>query len=253
MNTTKPARPGGDLDDWVWQVQTLEDLAEFVREHGPRTQAPLPVLNWTLGAGRSVSARLTSYDPGALDTLRAYASVFGVPVTERVEADRTVYTVRGRFGPPQVERLPRVRAVIQATVWAELDDRADGNAQHDQRLDERREPLGAQTAQTDGGQPPPDTGVEAEDDARTFEQDAHGVCGKKAVGLKGRVGRCVLGAGHWNPRSVGYDPQAVEHYDPTFGHWHPRSHAAAAGAARDAFDAGETGAAPTADGGASCT
>jgi hypothetical protein len=115
-------RPGADVDHWVWQLQTLEDLAAFTREHGPRSALPLPVLNWTVGAFRTVSAELASYDPNALATLAAYAAALGADVTERAAPDRTVYTVKGRLGRREgTEREPRIGVVIRATVWRELD------------------------------------------------------------------------------------------------------------------------------------
>ncbi len=123
-------RPGADVDAWVWQSQTLDDLAAFVRAHGPTSKAPLPVLNWTIGAGRSIGADLPSFEPDTqrMATLDAYAAVLGAAVTSRVEKDRTVYTLRGRIGRPEgTDRRPRVAVSIRATVWREL-DAADGGA-----------------------------------------------------------------------------------------------------------------------------
>lgn len=123
--TKQPALPV-DLDAWLRQMQTLEDLAAFVRAHAPGTSSPLPVLNWVIGSFQSVSAELSSYDPHALATLQAYARVFGVQVDGRIETDRTVYCVRGRLGRPEGSG-PRIRVVIRATVWRD-DDAAGGAA-----------------------------------------------------------------------------------------------------------------------------
>lgn len=128
----RPQRPGADVDAWVRQSQTLDDLAAFVREHGPRSAAPLPVLNWTIGAFRAIGAALPAFEPDAdrLATLNAYAAVLGAAVTSRVASDRTVYTVRGRIGRPEgTDRQPRISVIIQATVWRDLDDlEPDGGA-----------------------------------------------------------------------------------------------------------------------------
>lgn len=124
-----PKRLGADLDAWVWHCQTLADLTAFVEAHGPASKTPLPVLNWRIGAGRTISADLPSFEPDAqrLATLDAYAAVLGAEVTSRVASDRTVYTVRGRIGRPEgSDRQPRISVIIQATVWRELDDDADG-------------------------------------------------------------------------------------------------------------------------------
>lgn len=119
-----------DVDAWVRQSQTLDDLSAFVREHGPRSKTPLPVLNWRLAAFREIGADLPSFEPDAdrMATLDAYAAVLGAVVSSRVENDRTVYTVRGRIGRPEgTDKQPRIAVIIQATVWRELDD-ADGGA-----------------------------------------------------------------------------------------------------------------------------
>ena len=130
MNTRPArARPGADLDAWVRQAQTLADLAAFVQAHGPAGKAPLPVLIWTLGAFRAISADLPSFEPdaGRMATLDAYAAALGAVVTSRAASDRTVYTVRGRIGRPEgTDRRPRISVIIQATVWRELDDDTDG-------------------------------------------------------------------------------------------------------------------------------
>jgi hypothetical protein len=125
-------RPGADVDAWVWQSQTIADLAAFVEAHGPASKTPLPVLCWRLGVGRSIGADLPSFEPDArrLAALDAYAGVLGTVVTERVEKDRIVYTVRGRIGRPEgTDKQPRVSVIIQATVWLDpADDDADGGA-----------------------------------------------------------------------------------------------------------------------------
>lgn len=124
-------RPGVDVDAWVWQSQTLADLAAFVEAHGPATNTPLPVLCWTLGVGRSIGAELPTFEPEAqrMATLDAYAGVLGAVVSSRVASDRTVYTVRGRIGRPEgTDKQPRVSVTIRAMVWCELDDDADGGA-----------------------------------------------------------------------------------------------------------------------------
>ncbi len=123
--------PGADVDAWVRQSQTLADLAEFVKAHGPATTTPLPVLCWKLGVGRAISAELPTFQPDAqrLATLDAYAEVLGAVVTSSVKRDRTLYAVRGRIGRPEgSEHKPRISAVIRATVWRELADDADGGA-----------------------------------------------------------------------------------------------------------------------------
>ncbi len=128
---TASPRLGADVDAWVWQVQTLEDLSAFVGEHGPKAAVPLPVLNWTLGVGREIGADVPSFKPVAerLATLEAYAAALGVAVASRVASDRTVYTVRGRIGRPEgMDRRPRIGVIIQATVWHESDDDHDTDA-----------------------------------------------------------------------------------------------------------------------------
>lgn len=131
--TPTPAakRPGADPDAWAWQSQTLDDLAAFVREHGPASKAPLPVLNWTIGAFCAISADLPTFEPDAqrMATLDAYAAALGAVVTSRVASDRTVYTVRGRIGRSEgTDRQPRISVIIQATVWRDLDDEPNGGA-----------------------------------------------------------------------------------------------------------------------------
>lgn len=129
--TAVAKRPGADVDAWVWQSQTLADLAAFVDAHGPASKAPLPVLCWTLGVGRAIGAELPTFHPDEqrMATLHAYARVLGTVVSERVTPDRTVCTVRGRIGKPQgADRQPRVAVIIRATVWRELDDEPDGGA-----------------------------------------------------------------------------------------------------------------------------
>ena len=111
------------VDHWVRQVQTLEDLTAFVHEHGPRSAQPLPALNWQIGSFHGISADLVApYDPDPLGTLAAYARVLDTSVVESVAPDRTRYTVRGRIGRPEgTAREPRIRVIIQSTVWHELD------------------------------------------------------------------------------------------------------------------------------------
>lgn len=46
-----------------------------------------------------------------------------------------------------------------------------------------------------------------------------GLCGARAVDLDANTGRCTRPEGHWNPQSVGYDPQHAQHHDPGFGAW----------------------------------
>lgn len=124
-------RPGADLDAWVWQSQTLADLLAFVEAHGPASSTPLPVVNWTLGTGRAISAELPSFEADAqrLATLNAYAAVLDAAVSRRTESDRTVFTVRGRIGRPEgADNQPRIRVLIQATVWRDLDQDTDGGA-----------------------------------------------------------------------------------------------------------------------------
>lgn len=129
--SSQPKTPGADADAWVRQSQALDDLAAFVREHGPRSASPLPVLNWHIGAFRSIGADLPTFEPDAdrLATLDAYAAALGAVVTSRVASDRTVYTVRGRIGRPEgTDRQPRISVTIRADVWRDLHDDADGGA-----------------------------------------------------------------------------------------------------------------------------
>jgi len=122
---------GIDVDAWIRQSQVLDDLAAFVREHGPRSKNPLPVLPWKIATYREIFAELPSFEPDAqrMATLDAYAAALGTVVTSRVASDRTVYTVRGRIGRLEgTDKQPRIGVIIQATVWRELDDEPDGGA-----------------------------------------------------------------------------------------------------------------------------
>jgi hypothetical protein len=121
----QPALPV-DFDSWIWQQQALEDLAAFVRTHGPGSTRPLPVLAWRVAQHREIHAEVSSYDPRALEILQAYAAVLGVLVDGRIEEQRTVYKVRGRIGRPGAGGEPRIRVLIHATVWRELDDEDEG-------------------------------------------------------------------------------------------------------------------------------
>lgn len=110
-------------EHWARQVETLEDLAVFVREHGPRSAQPLPVLNWRIGMFRGIGADLMApYDPDPLGILHAYARVLGTHVVESVAADRRRFTLRGQIGCPEgTAREPGTSIIIQATVWRDID------------------------------------------------------------------------------------------------------------------------------------
>lgn len=117
-------RSGADLDAWCWQLQTLEDLAQFVRRHGPASASPLPALNWTVGVTRQAFAELPAHahaDPVAV--LKAFAAVLGTEVTVRHLPDRTVYAVRGRMGRKDGPMLqPRTQVAVRAVVRHPLED-----------------------------------------------------------------------------------------------------------------------------------
>jgi hypothetical protein len=138
---TKQSALPVDLNAWVWQMQALEDLAAFLRAHGPGTSRPLPVLNWRVAQVREVSAEVSSYDPRAFDTLQACADVLGVLVDGRIEAQRTLYKVRGRIGRRGVGGEPRTRMLVQATIWHDPDSDTDERP--------RREPEPSPSAQDD--------------------------------------------------------------------------------------------------------
>ena len=120
-------RPVVDLDQWCWSLQVLEDLAVFVRRHGPNSASPLPVLTWTLGTTRQAVADLPAAlcdDPVPL--MKEFARVLGTEATVRHLPDRIVYSVRGRIGRKEVTQ-PRTRIAIRAVVLQPIDDE-DGDA-----------------------------------------------------------------------------------------------------------------------------
>lgn len=122
MSTTTKPRPGVDLDQWCWQLQSLEDVAVFVRRHGPKSASPLPVVAWTVGVTRQAVAELPSHahvDPVAV--LKDFAAVLGSEVTVRHLHDRLVYSVRGRIGVKEGGQ-PRTRIAVLATVMHPLED-----------------------------------------------------------------------------------------------------------------------------------
>lgn len=124
-----PRSAGAYRDAWVHQTQTLDDLAAFVRAHGPSSGRPLPVLDWSIGAFPAVSAELSISDPHALETLSAYARVLGARVATRTEADRVLYVLRGRLGQREGDaRQPRIAVTIRASVRRDVDDKPGGGA-----------------------------------------------------------------------------------------------------------------------------
>lgn len=93
---------------------------DSIRSRPRAASLPLPILNWTLGTGRALSAELHASEPDAHSTLAAYALALGVDVIERPQPDRTVYSVHGRIGRREATRRePRTSASIRATVWRE--------------------------------------------------------------------------------------------------------------------------------------
>jgi hypothetical protein len=121
MSTTK-TRPVVDLDVWCWQLQSLEDVAVFVRRHGPKSASPLPALAWTVGTTRQAVAELPSHahaDPVAV--LKEFAAVLGSEVTVRHLHDRLVYAVRGRIGVKE-GGTPRTRVAVRAVVFHPFED-----------------------------------------------------------------------------------------------------------------------------------
>lgn len=117
-------RPGADLDEWVWQMQILDDLIAFVRRHGPTSASPLPTLNWTLGVTLQAGAELPTYAyPDPLPTLKAFGAVLGSEVTVKHLPDRLIYAVLGRIGRKEgTAKLPRTQVVVRAVVFHPLDD-----------------------------------------------------------------------------------------------------------------------------------
>ena len=102
---------------WRWQLEALADLAAFLREHAPGTDAFLPVVPWRVGTDRSVFADLTTVVPDP-QLLALFAEALETGGVEQEQlADRTVYRVRWRIGPPEESTgLPRTRCMLAVSI-----------------------------------------------------------------------------------------------------------------------------------------
>jgi hypothetical protein len=115
----------GDL--WRFQLETMAELAKFIKAHPPGKPCGLPTARWDIDNGFHAVTRLSSYTLGADGTpvdqravLAAYAAALGTEVTSIDLGDGdTEYRVNGALG----ER-GRVKLILIATVRAQ-DHRAD--------------------------------------------------------------------------------------------------------------------------------
>ncbi|MGH6654519.1 MAG: hypothetical protein ACRDVE_04860 [Actinocrinis sp.] len=106
------------------QLYALDDLRLFVMCHSV-SNAPLPLLNWSLGLrGYDASAQLRDGE-GAVETLTAYAAALGTTVHRREKPDRTVYSVRAVLPQCGRERpRPRTRVLIRLSARHGRPDRS---------------------------------------------------------------------------------------------------------------------------------
>lgn len=119
-----PMFPTTEGDLWRWQLETMTELAKFIRAHGPGLPGALPAVPWQVSTGFHAVARLSQFDgpPAAprdlLDVLDAYAAALGSEVTS-VDLGRgdTEYRVKGSISE-------RVTVTLIATIRA--DDNTDG-------------------------------------------------------------------------------------------------------------------------------
>ena len=132
MTEPTPAAPGAPMfpitegDLWRWQLETMTELAAFLRKHGPGTKGALPAVRWHVQTGLHAVARLFTSD-GLVNARRdrravlaAYAEALGSEVTS-VDLGRgdTDYRVAGVLG----ER-GRVKVTLIATIRAEDPEQA---------------------------------------------------------------------------------------------------------------------------------
>lgn len=121
MEQPHKLRPGAELDHWCWQLQLLDDLNEFIQEHGPTSTNPLPAVNWTLGVARQASAELPLSDPDPLATLDAFARTLGTTIRAQRFPGKVVYRVHGRIGRQEgSNQQPRTGVVIRATSFLDF-------------------------------------------------------------------------------------------------------------------------------------
>jgi hypothetical protein len=114
--------PSIEVDRWCWQVQVLDDLAEFVQAHGPFSALPLPTVNWTLGVGRKTSADLLDGDHASMDTLAVFARALDTRVQQRRLIKSAIYYVRGRIGAREGrDREPQTSILLRMTVLLDID------------------------------------------------------------------------------------------------------------------------------------
>ena len=122
MTQPRKLRPGAEFDHWCWQLQLLDDLNGFIREHGPTSTNPLPAVNWTLGVARQASAELPLSDPDPLATLDAFACALGTTVRAQRSLGKVVYRAHGRIGAPEgSDQKPRTSILLRITVILDID------------------------------------------------------------------------------------------------------------------------------------
>lgn len=123
-----PMFPTTEGDLWRWQLETVTELAKFIRAHGPGRPGALPVVPWNVSTGFHAVARLSEFDgPGRTrrdrrGVLAAYAAALGSEVSS-VDLGRgdTEYRVTGVIG----ER-GRIKITLIATVRADEDEQNGG-------------------------------------------------------------------------------------------------------------------------------
>jgi hypothetical protein len=105
-STYQPMFPTTEGDLWRWQLETMTELAKFVKGHGPGKAGALPAVPWQISTGFHATGRLGAH-AGPGDTVRdrkavlaAYAKALDSEVTSiDLGHDRgTQYRVKGTIG-----------------------------------------------------------------------------------------------------------------------------------------------------------
>lgn len=135
-------------DRWRWQLETMTELARFIKAHGPGKPGALPAVSWQVGIGFHATARLSPYEGGGRDlraVLAAYAEALGSEVTsvDLGPARGTQYRVKGTIGRERVsdQGAGRIQLLLIADISPEDEqDQADTDTPRCARCDKPIEP-----------------------------------------------------------------------------------------------------------------
>ena len=130
-DTRVTAEEDSGLTMWRCQLNGLEDVHAFLREHGPGSAAPLPVLPWRFDKSGTFFAEIeggytldheTMQKVPAHTVLAAYAVAIGAAVEDEAADDgKRNLVVFGRVGPglPDLGLPGRTAIVLNAQVDAD--------------------------------------------------------------------------------------------------------------------------------------